>query len=109
MILAKVSNFLSLISSSRKSYGQNQNHFPLGLNSRNTDIGGDAGPVLNQEYPCVSTSHNISIFFYYRFRILHKDFGASHLVLVVIHVDGAKEVKHPLLFRSPPVRPCLSC
>lgn len=47
--------------------------------------------------------------FYYRFRVLHKDFGASHLVLVVIHVDGAKEVKHPLLFRSPPVGPRLSC
>lgn len=53
--------------------------------------------------------HKHRVFFFYRFRVLHKDFGASHLVLVVIHVDGAEEVKHPLLFRSPPVGPRLSC
>lgn len=47
--------------------------------------------------------------FYYRFRVLHKDFGASHLVLVVIHVDRAEEVKDSLLLRSPPVWPRLSC
>lgn len=91
MILAKVSNFLSLISSSRKSYGHKCQ-------------------FTNTVYLCVSTSDTISIVvFFYRFRVLHKDFGASHLVLVVIHVDGAEEVKHPLLFRSPPVGPRLSC
>lgn len=45
----------------------------------------------------------------YRFRVLDKDLGASHLVLVVIHVDRPEEVKDPLLLRTPPTWPCLSC
>lgn len=45
----------------------------------------------------------------YRFRVLDKDLRASHLVLVVIHVDRPQEVKDPLLFRTPPTGPCLSC
>lgn len=47
--------------------------------------------------------------FFYRFRVLDKDLGPSHLVLVVVHVDGPEEVKDSLLLRTPPIRPCLWC
>lgn len=45
---------------------------------------------------------------WYRFGVLDKDLGAAHLVLVVIHVDGAEDVKDPLLLWTPPARPRLS-
>lgn len=45
----------------------------------------------------------------HRFWVLDENFGASHLVLVVIHIDRSEEVKDPLLLRTPPAWPCLSC
>lgn len=44
----------------------------------------------------------------YRFWVLDKDFGAAHLILVIIHVDRAQQVQHPLLLGPPPARPGLS-
>lgn len=45
---------------------------------------------------------------FYRFRVLDKDLGPSHLVLVVVHVDGPEEVQDSLLLRTPPTWPRLS-
>lgn len=43
----------------------------------------------------------------YRFRILDEDLGPAHLVLIVVHVDRAEEVKDALLLGAPPTRPRL--
>ena len=45
----------------------------------------------------------------YRFGVLDEDLGASHLVLVLVHVDRLEEVEHSLLLRPPPARPRLYC